>query len=420
MKKTSSAINILPFFIWGLATIFYFYEFMIQVSPGVMVPELMQDFHVNATALGTLSAVYFYAYAAMQIPAGVLLDRFGAKRMLSFAAINCALGCLLFSCSQHLFLAQVGRFITGLGSAFAAIGCMNITTHWFKPKYFALLTGIMITIGMLGATSGQAPLAFLVETIGWRHLLIAFAIAGFSISLLFFFFTKDNPAQKHAVHIEQIPLLVGVKKVLKSKQNWFCAIYGSLMFAPTTIFGALWGVPFLTGIYSFSRPTAAFIISFIFIGWAIGSPIFGWLSDTIGSRKLPMIFGSITSLIIMSVVLYYPGLSKLSLILLLCSFGICSSGFVLSFSIIRDINPKRYNATALGFMNMFNMLSGAIFQPIVGLILDLYWTGLRMSGIRFYSTHAYHVAVFVIPLLIFISILFLPFIRETHCIPQDM
>lgn len=404
--------------VWGLGAIFYFYEFLLQVSPGVMVPELMQAFNVNAASLGHLTAFYFYAYAGMQIPVGVLLDKYGPRRLLSFAALVCMAGCLLFGYADGMSQAALGRFLIGFGSAFAAVGCMKLASNWFPLERFALLTGLLVTLGMLGAVGGETPLALLINMIDWRSSNILLGGIGGGIALLIWLVVRDTPSgvQVATPAKTKTGLLSGLIHVIKSKQNWLAALYGGLMFAPTSAFGALWGVPFLMTKYGISRPAAAGMISMLFIGWAVGSPLTGWLSDYIHRRLPTMIAGTIGSLLIILGIIYAT-VPLVVMSALLFFFGFFSSGFLPAFSIIREINHNHITATALGFMNMLNMIGGAVLQPFIGFLLDHYWTGKLMAGTRVYSLENYHVALAVLPIIIFISSLFIPFIKETRCKP---
>lgn len=410
-------VSLFAWLVWGLGAIFYFYETLLQVSPGVMVPELMRDFNVNAASLGHLSAFYFYAYAGMQIPVGVLLDTYGPRRLLAFAAFVCMLGCLLFGYAKGIPEAAAGRFLIGFGSAFAAVGCMKLASNWFPLERFALLTGLLVTLGMLGAVNGETPLALLVNNISWRHSMILLGFIGGGIALIIWLLVRDNSGHKTVSHEsrQQIGIIAGLKQVISSRQNWLAAIYGGLMYAPTTAFGALWGVPFLITKYGIERPEAAGIMSLLFIGWAVGSPIAGWISDHIQRRLPTMLYGSIGALIIMLVIIYGPPVPLVAMSLLLFLFGFFSSGFLAAFSIIRETNSNHICATALGFMNMMNMIGGAILQPAIGVILDRCWEGQMLNGTRVYSLANYHDALMILPVIIFLSLLLLPLIKETHC-----
>jgi predicted MFS family arabinose efflux permease len=239
-----------PWLMWGLATFFYAYEVLLQVSPGVMVPELMRDFAVDAATLGNLAAVYFYIYAPMQIPVGVLIDRYGSRRLMTLAAACCALGCFLFATAKVLSLAALGRFFIGFGAAFSAIGCMNIAAVWLPIKRFALLTGLMLTAGMLGGIAGETPLAVLIEHVGWRYSLLLLAVVGMILTVLMYIFIRDKKTSTPTTNTSSSShLLAGLFQVLKQKQAWLIAVYGGLMFAPTSIFSGLWGVPFLMTAY---------------------------------------------------------------------------------------------------------------------------------------------------------------------------
>lgn len=406
-----------PWIMWGLAAFFYAYEVFIQVSPGVMVPELMRAFAVDAAALGNLAAFYFYIYAPMQMPVGILLDRYGPRRLLTMAAAFCAVGCFLFGIAKILNVAIAGRLFIGFGSAFAAVSCMNIAAIWFPVKRFALLTGLMLTAGMLGGIAGETPLAILIERIGWRDSMLLLAIIGVGLSICTWIFVRDKTTPQP--QIQSSPLLQGLFQVLKQKQAWLIAIYGGLMFAPTSIFSGLWGVPFLVTAYHLERPIAAAIISMSFIGWMIGGPLGGWYSDRIGRRIPPLYIASIGTLIALTVLIYKPNLSLPTLYLLLFAFGFFSSWFLPAFSIIREINRASINATALGFMNMINMVGGAVGQPLVGFILDLFWEGKMLEGTRLYTAANFHVALLALPIMMAISILILPWIRETYCRTVD-
>ena len=403
-------------FVLCLAVTFYFYEALLQVSPSVMVPELMRSFNVNAGALGNLAAFYFYAYTCMQLPVGALIDKYGPRRLLTSAATLCAIGCFIFGSTEHLHYAEFGRLLIGLGASFAAIGCFQLAGHWFPPHRFAMLVGLIVGLSLVGSANGETTVAVLVEQIGWRDSMLTFSVVGGVIALFIALFVRDYPNDAKPTQ-QPVNLWKGLPGIIKNRQSWFIAIYGCFMFTPTLVFAGLWGVPFLMHSYPLTRTYAATLIALIFIGYAIGGPIMGWFSDYIQRRKIPMMLGSTFALFCLSTVIYIH-LPPFFLGLLLFLFGFTSSGFLPAFANIREINSPMYSATSLGFMNTLNSVGGALLQPLVGVILDYYWGGKMAKGIRVYSEQDFHIALLILPTIIALALLILPFIKETHCKPQ--
>lgn len=241
--------TIMPWMVWGLGCLFYFYECLLQVSPSVMSHELMRDFAVTSQTLGILSGIYFYSYAAMQLPGGVLMDYFGPQRLLTLATIVCAVSTIAFGMTHNFFMACIARLMIGFGSAFAAVGTMKLAVNWFTAQKFALLTGLMVTIGMLGAIGGEAPLALLIDSFGWRHSMLIMGTIGIILAILLILIAKDTPknyeVSTHHHPVEEERLIPSLLALIKQKQLWLVACYGGLMYMATPVFCGLWGVPFL-------------------------------------------------------------------------------------------------------------------------------------------------------------------------------
>jgi len=421
-QANETFFRFIPWIMWFLGALFYFYEFLLQVSPSVMVGELMRSFDITAREVGIFGSVYFWTYAPMQIVVGVLLDRFGPHRLLTAAAGACALGTLMFGMTEHFYIALIGRGLTGLGASFAIVGCMKIIANWFPSKRFALMLGLVLTIGMLGAIAGQAPLKLLIEHFAdWRKSMYLLAGAGIALMLIMLLVLRDRPDQEltedhpPADSPHEPGVIEGLAIILTNRQSWLTAIYGGLMFAPTSLF-AIWGVRFITLVYDIPELEASTYASLIFVGWAFGSPAVGWFADTIHRRLPSMYIGTTVAFITMCSILYL-NLSIPMLLLALFCFGFFSSGFLSAFPIIKEINPPKYNATALGYMNTINMLGGATLPPLIGIILDYYWQGEKINGEPIYSAYDFQVGMTVLPIIILLSFFFIPFIKETYCKP---
>lgn len=423
--KNSKASNnkpnmpILPWVVWGLSCAFYFYECLLQVSPSVMSSELMRDFGVTSQTLGILSGIYFYSYAAMQLPGGVMMDRFGPRRLLTIATLICALSTIAFGMTSSFTTACIARLMIGFGSAFAAVGSMKLAASWFAPQRFALLTGMMVTLGMLGAIGGEAPLALLIDSFGWRHSMKIMGCVGLVLALLIFLIAKDAPKNKtlHTEHSEEDeePMWGSLLALLKNKQLWLVAIYGGLMYLSTPVFCGLWGVPFLMYKMHLSKAVAANYISMVFVGWAVASPLWGIISNRIGLRKPPMYIGSIGALITSTLFIFGSFESGFIMQVLLFMFGVFSAGFLPAFAVAKELCNKRYVATGLSFMNMMNMIGIALAQPLIGFLLDRMWAGEIVDKVRVYPLSAYHYSLAILPLGILIALLILPKIKETYC-----
>ncbi len=407
--------------IWLLSALFMFYKYALEVSPSVMTSTLMSTFNISGVALGNLAACYFYAYLLLQIPAGLLLDKIGPRKVTTLAIALCAAGSLIFAQAESLWVAGIGRFITGTGAAFAAVNCLKLIANWFPMKQFAFMAGLMMTVAMLGAVGGQAPLAAFIDAMNWRHAMEVIGIAGLVLAGIFWLVVRDlSPEHKKERHIvsQSISFLDSLKRVLRNPQAWWLSVYSGFAFAPVMIFGGLWGVSFLSEAFEVSHNISAQAVSLIFIGFAAGAPFFGWFSDWLGRRKVVMFWGTLLSLIAISSVIYTPGLARSSIMLLLFLFGFFISSFLLCFTMIREISLPILAATAIGFMNAFDALFGAFSDPLTGKFLDLGWDGKLVDGARVFSVSAYKAAFLTLPIYLLVSLLSLHRIKETFCKPS--
>ena len=407
----------LGWLICGLGAAFYCYEYLLRITPSVMSEELRQAFHLDATAFGNLAAFYYYAYTPMQLPVGVLMDRYGPRRLLIFASLVCAFGTYLFSLHEYLFVAQLGRFLVGFGSAFAFVGVLKLATLHLPPNRFGMIAGLTTTLGMVGAMAGDIVLVGLVKVYGWSLTILLSAIAGIIlagiIALIMPKTARQNLQHTTAVSTDFKILIQGLLKLMRNPYLWLNGLVGALMYLSLSVFGELWGPPYLQGTRGFTPTEAAHAISMVFLGWAVGGPIAGWFSDFIRNRRLPLIIGAIFTGIVISIIFYVPGLSKTALFILLFLFGIASSAQSIVFAVAKESSPLHLSGIAIAFTNMLVMLGGALLQPIVGWLLDLRWGGEVINQLRVYSPDSYHFALFAIPAGALLAVVILCFMKET-------
>ena len=408
-----------PWVVWLLGAGFFFYKYLVQVSPSVMTNDLMKTFHINATGLGNLSAFYFYAYLIMQIPVGILIDKYSPRLLTVLAIFICSLSTLVFSQTSSLGLACISRALIGAGAAFAAVSCFKLVTLWFTPKRFALVSGLCMTAAMLGGVGGQMPLSLLTQSVGWRTALQVVSVIGLILGAIYLLIVRDKRISSPEKKQDKQSFWGNSIFVLRSRQAWLLSFYSGLAFAPVSVFGGLWGVPFLETSYHLSRNSAAFAVSWIFIGFAVGAPFFGWLSDFFGQRKPILFTGTCMAFICIMTIIYSPTNHVGVLSVLLFFFGFGTSGFFTSFAMIRELFPLGLAGTVLGIMNTFDAVCEALFEPAVGAVLDLTWDGQVADGIHQFSVYSYHVSLLLLPLSLLIAFLLLFFIKETWCVPID-
>lgn len=413
--------GMLAWVVWGLGAGFFFFQYVARITPSVMQPQLMQAFSINGYAFGGLSVVFYYAYMVAQIPAGLLVDRYGAKSLLIIMTLASGLGCLVFGRAHALYVAELGRFLMGFAGAFGFVSGIKLVAEWFAPNRFGMLTGATQGVGMLGAAIGGISVSVSVSSLGWRISMFVIASLFIVLSLLIFFVVQDVPAGRAADKKSRIriPVWTSLVTVCKNPQTWLNGMYVGALFAPTAVFAELWGVSFLRSVYHLPRSTAALAIGCIFIGWAVGSPLIGWLSDYMGRRRPMMLYTSIFSALFLSIVLYMPHLSYSSLLIFLFLFGISNTGVSLGYAVAGEMCTRTLAGTSAAFANMASIVIGAAFQPLIGLLLDKLWVGKMSHGVRVYSASNFRWAMLVLIGFLLCSAVFSFFVRETYCQPVE-
>lgn len=406
-----------PYFVWFLGAVFFLVDYIIRVSPSVLTPELMRVFNVNAFAVGLFSGYFYYAYISMQIPVGILVDKFGPKRLLVVSVLICSLSVLIFSNTGSINIGYLSRLLMGFGAAFAFVGTLKLISLWFSPQRFALLAGITQAMGMLGAMIGQGPMSSLYHSIGWRECMHGLGIFFILLCLFIFVVVKDENKyldQHDVSSSDTVQILPALKSVFTNTQSWLNCLFVGLMYAPSACFGEQWGAPFLSTSQNISITAAGQETGIMFIGLAIGCPVLGWISDYLKKRVLIMRISVAICLVLLTAVIY-GNLNTAWATLILFIYGFFNSGIVVSYAMASEINSRQYTGIALGISNMASVIIGAIMIPIVGWLLDHLWSGEIQNGVHVFDIHAYKLAFLALPIGFILAFAVTFFQKDTEC-----
>ncbi len=374
--KNSQLGSARAWFIWFFAAMSFGYAFFHRVAPSVMVSDLMAEFAISGAVLGTLSALYFYPYVLMQVPLGALIDRLGVRTLLSTALLIGGIGSVLFAVAQSIEMAYLGRILIGIGSAVGFLSSLALAGKWFPPHRFAFLAGLVMFFGMISGIAASGPLAIFVENYGWRTAM--WSLGGFSIllALLVFIFVRNAPEETKK---EEKPketwsaMWKGLKQATSTVEVWKIAIVASTMSGPMLTLGGLWGTPYLISAYGLDKTDAAFLVSFLLLGWAIGAPFAGWLSDRIKQRKNIILAGSFLVTCSVGAIAFLPLPPLWITICLMVLVGMCGAAMTVTFALVREVTPSNISSSVTGIVNSLTVASGAILQPAVGYALDQLW-----------------------------------------------
>lgn len=360
-----------------------------RLCPAVVAEDMRRDLSAGGGLLGLLGSAYFYPYALMQLPAGLLSDSWGPRKTISLFFCVAFAGSVVLGTAPNVYAAIVGRTIVGVGVAMLFVPTLKVLAEWFRVKEFAMMTGILMAMGGIGSYSAATPLAYISNWIGWRQSFVLVGIFTLVLGALVWAFVRDRPAEKGWPSLSEpsgpapdsIPLMQGVKMVLGRPHFWPLSSWFFFTFAIFFSFIGLWGGPFLMQIYGLSKPEAGHILSMAAIGMIVGSPLLSYLSNNLfKARKPVLILTSIIICMISGILYFFIQSIPVFLLYLIClAIGIFAGAVAtIGFITNKELFPVSIAGTATGLVNFFPFLGGAVFQVILGTVLDS--QGLTASG----------------------------------------
>jgi sugar phosphate permease len=407
-----------------------------RTATGVMTDSLMREFSISRAAdIGGLASVYFYIYAAMQVPAGIFTDWFGPRRMVLLALTTATLGGIIFSMAQNIPMLYVGRIISSMGVSLIYINVVKIQTEWFRSREFTTMIGLLVVMGSLGFVLATTPLAVMVNWFGWRIAFSFITVYSIMVLIACWRFVKDRPAELGLPDISVIeaekgaggrePITVenteykvidNLKTVMGNTATWWpflasVAIYGVYM-----AFMGLWGVPYLMQIYGMSRVAASNHTMIMSIGSMIGAPLIGFISDRFALRRLPNVLASAGFLILWLILTFWNGGKPpvWALYPLCFGIGLGMSGINLNVACGKEVTPPAMTGMVAGLVNSGPFIGAALMQPFFGWILDHYWQGAVENGVRIYPLTAYRNGFRSSAVVLALGLIFTCLIKETR------
>lgn len=410
--------SIYPWLIVCCGMLFYCYNYFLRVSPGVMQDELSAAFHINATAFGTLAGLYYWSYTPMQLPAGMIYDKFGVRFVLSAALLTATLGLWVFISTDHYVTAAIGRLMIGAGCAFAYIGTLKLASLWLPANRFAFVAGLATAAGMTSGAMAQQYLTRATQYINYHDALFSVLIVGVVLSVIVISCVRNRPvslSKEFSNPTDTKNLLNDLRLVFTNKQMWLIGIIGCLVYLPSSVFLDTWGVPYLKGVYGLTKAEAVNTIGYTFYGWIIAGPLVGAISDKLKLRKLPLALTGFFAAVFLCVIFYGPQFEIKTLNYIFFLVGFCCGAHSICFALGKENNPIHLSGTAVAVTNMLIMAGGMICQPLAGTLLDLHASGaLGDDGLRIYSGADFNFALSIIPLGVALGIFLCMFLKETH------
>ncbi|WP_234393825.1 MFS transporter, partial [Fangia hongkongensis] len=408
------------------------YKYIMQVFPGLIANDIMSSFSISASGAGALVAATFWTIVIVQLFSGLVLDKFGFRFISALSLLVSSVGLLLFIYAANhgdLSLAYLGRIMIGAGVAFATVSYIKAVSVWFPPEKFAFVTSFLASAAMLGAIAGQAPLSFLITHTGsWQKGLFICALIGIIGAIIYVCIVRDkNPNADFQKHESTKFSWQAIKNTFFNYNNWLLTLYSGLSFTAIDAFAGLWGNNYFREQYQVSTEHAAGMISMIFIGLAIGSPVIGKLSEKLDKRKPIMLTFHVFATLSLAIVLTVKT-SPLVASILLFIFGFCLGIYMLTFAIGRRINSIIVAATVAAFINTGEPVLGAIFDPLIGYFLELTWNGnyinaagqivhyahghVPVGAVKHFAVGSYHLAFSILTFSMILAFILLCFVKD--------
>lgn len=392
--------------LWMTVSLLMVLHFFLLLSVGVISVDIREELSLSALQLSFLSSSYLYIYLLLQTPAGILLDEFGPRKILTIGAVVASIGCWFFAKSEVLAVTILARILTGGGLAFVFVSSIQLAGRWFAKRYFGMMIGLSEAAGMLGAIIGNMLLAIFMHRIGWRESYKL--AAGFSLLLAAsaWIFIRDYPEGYKVTARSKLTIhkvIANIKVLSKEPQIWLQSAYIALMYESITVFCGLWANPFLRKAFGLALDQSTFACCLVLVGIGLGSPIAGVLCDTDRKRATCMSYCAIIMFIIMCSILYIPNLPYWLLNTLMFALGASGSSIILSFAIVSDVAPEGAKSTSVGLTNSISLSTAVIFQPIIGWILNLLATKYDSPSLDYYSANDFRIALSLLPIMIAIA-----------------
>jgi MFS family permease len=371
-QEAPNDLKPLFFVAWLLCAVFYFFQYAVRSAPGVMQSELTASWGGNH--IGAMISAYYVAYALMALAAGVLLDRYGPRLTIPFGIAVVGIGCLIFAQGSEL-AGMVGFVLQAIGAIFAFIGSSYVAARYLPARMLAMFIGFTQCLGMAGAAFGSKPVHMAIDPagsfhVGWQNVWIAFASMGFVLAIATWFIMPhekgDSPTHHGPLSFASVIKPFGT--VFGNVQSWLAGVVGGLLFLPTTIGALVWATSFLHGGEKMTMAAAASDAAMVPIGWVIGCPLLGYISDKIGRRKPVLIVGALVMLAAGLSAIYVPVgvMPRFSVALLL---GIASGAAMIPFSMMKEVNPSEVKGTAAGVMNFLVFVTTGIVSPFISRLM---------------------------------------------------
>lgn len=418
MHSKEDKIPFLGLIIWAIAALFFLYEFFLRTFLGAMAKQIIPDLSLTPSQFALLASFFYIAYGVMQIPVGLLGDRFGVKKCMLFASLLCAFSALGFTLSHSFLSALIFRFLMGVGGGFAFLILLMVTLAWFPKSRLAFFVGLGQFIGTLGALLAAGPLATLITSlsVSWRVVFLWIAFFGFILFLLSLFFVKSKNSEEKDYLIfikKKLPLKQKLALIFTSRQSYYVAMYSAFIFLSVAMLGAVWGTLYLQSL-GLSQKMAAFVVSFGWLGFGVGCPLLGYISDRLVKRKPILVLCALVGLLLICLLVYIKLHSFLIYSLVFFLLGMTSSGQSLGFAMITEHVMPEIKSIALGLNSAFITLLAALTPIIVGSIIQAVVKDTGTSAQ--YIPSDFTLAFSIMPLLYALAlILSLFFIEETFC-----
>ena len=391
---------------WLITAVYYFYQYMLRSAPAVMMPQLSEAFGITAMGVASMAGLFYYGYSPFSLVAGVALDRWGPRRVIPFGAAAVGLGALMFATGDN-GIASAGRLLQGAGGVFALVGAAYIAMKNFPASRAATLIGATQMFGMAGGSAGQFMVGPAISGgMPWSTFWVVMGGIGIAISvLLLVLLPRQQPAPQGGAWLGEAGRELAI--VFRNPQSILCGMIAGLLFIPTTIFDMIWGVRYLQEAHGMEYGAAVMRSATVPLGWIIGCPLLGFVSDRIGRRKPVIMAGAMLLLGCLAWILFGPTDVLPPYVLGLLA-GLGSGAAMVPYTVIKEANPPGMSGTATGVINFLNFTFSALLGPVFG------WVLAYVAGAAAVRTLEHYQSAFV-PLLfgVALAILLTLFLRET-------